>query len=103
MAMARLAQPGLSTTARRYQTTPWRAWYSLDRWKRLRDEVLTRALFTCSICGRIEADTSRLVADHVIPHRGDPALFWDPANLQCLCKACHDSVKQRIERAPQRR
>jgi 5-methylcytosine-specific restriction endonuclease McrA len=48
-------------------------------------------------CGRIEADTSKLVADHIMPHRGDERLFWDEANLQCLCKACHDGVKQAAE------
>lgn len=27
--------------------------------------------------------------DHVRPHRGDPALFWDEAgNWQALCRAC---------------
>ena len=30
--------------------------------------------------------------------RGDPALFWSEANVWCLCKTCHDSVKQREER-----
>nr|WP_243256973.1 HNH endonuclease signature motif containing protein [Rhizobium skierniewicense] len=49
-------------------------------------------------CGRIDGNTSRLVADHKIPHRGDEALFWDESNLQCLCKPCHDGLKQRQER-----
>jgi len=30
------------------------------------------------------------VVDHVTPHRGDPALFWDRTNWQPLCKPCHD-------------
>ncbi|WP_456297628.1 HNH endonuclease signature motif containing protein [Kineothrix alysoides] len=30
------------------------------------------------------------VVDHVIPHRGDPILFWDKRNWQPLCKTCHD-------------
>lgn len=30
------------------------------------------------------------VVDHVIPHRGDKALFWDSDNWQPLCKPCHD-------------
>lgn len=37
------------------------------------------------------------VADHIVPHRGNPDLFWDPANLQSLCTLHHDE-KQRIER-----
>ncbi|WP_419827673.1 HNH endonuclease [Sphingomonas sp.] len=61
-----------------------------------------RDLFTCQICGLIEPDTSQLAADHREPHRGDEALFWDETNLQCLCKPCHDSVKQREENAARR-
>jgi 5-methylcytosine-specific restriction protein A len=38
------------------------------------------------------------VVDHVVPHRGDQRLFWDKSNWQSLCKTCHDSHKQRIER-----
>ena len=38
-----------------------------------------------------------MVADHIEPHRGDPVLFWSRANLQCLCKPCHDSTKQAEE------
>lgn len=37
--------------------------------------------------------------DHRIPHRGDRKLFWDRANWQALCTHCHNSTKQRIERA----
>lgn len=77
----------------------YRAWYKTQRWKRLRWNVLVRDLFTCQKCGRIEANTSLLVADHKVPHRGDETRFWDAQNLWCLCKGCHDSAKQREERA----
>ena len=30
------------------------------------------------------------VVDHIKPHKGDMALFWDKANWQALCKECHD-------------
>jgi hypothetical protein len=39
------------------------------------------------------------VVDHVIPHKGDEAKFFDPANLQALCPPCHDAGKQKAERA----
>lgn len=53
------------------------------------------------------------VVDHIKPPRlkeakdsGDAeritaaqALFWDRTNWQSLCKACHDSVKQRFEKS----
>jgi 5-methylcytosine-specific restriction protein A len=78
----------------------WRSWYKTARWQRLRWSVLERDLFTCQWagCGRVEGDTSKLVADHKVAHRGDEGLFWDAANLQCLCKGCHDRLKQAAER-----
>lgn len=39
-----------------------------------------------------------LVVDHVIPHRGDEALFYDAGNLQTLCPDDHDQNKQRLEK-----
>lgn len=84
---------------RRYAAAPWRRWYGLKRWKDLRWRVLVDALFQCQRCGLIEGDTSKLVADHRVPHRGRDYLFWDRENLTCLCKSCHDAVKQREEQA----
>ncbi|TPW28600.1 HNH endonuclease [Martelella alba] len=84
---------------RRDQVVAWRSWYKTTRWQKLRWSVLKRDGFTCAMCGKVEADTSQLVADHMTPHRGDAVLFWDRDNLQCLCKTCHDSEKQRAERA----
>jgi len=84
----------------RDRSQPWRAWYKTARWQRLRWQCLVRDLFTCRMCGWLGGnDTSQLVADHVRPHRGRAADFWDLGNLQCLCKACHDGAKQRVERA----
>jgi 5-methylcytosine-specific restriction endonuclease McrA len=40
-----------------------------------------------------------LVCDHIVPHHGDPALFWDPGNVQTLCIPCHDGEKRRRERS----
>lgn len=81
------------------EAEPWRAWYSLAEWKRLRLKVFKRDQFTCQCgCGVSEARTINLVADHVRPHRGDKALFWDEGNIQTLRKVCHDSRKQAEER-----
>lgn len=38
-----------------------------------------------------------LVADHITPHKGDPRLFYDPANIQTLCPEHHYGDKQRDE------
>ncbi|MCB1476619.1 MAG: HNH endonuclease [Rhodobiaceae bacterium] len=85
--------------ANRDGALPWRGWYKTARWQKLRWSVLVRDLFTCRMCKRIEADTSKLVADHIKAHRGDEALFWDAENIQTLCKPCHDSAKQQEEQA----
>ena len=75
-------------------------WYKTAEWQRLRYRCLERDLFTCQCgCGRMEYDTSKLVADHKTPHRGNPALFWDIYNLQCMTKRCHDSGKQSMEKS----
>lgn len=83
----------------RAQRAPWRKRYGLKRWKDMRWAVLVDAMFTCQMCGKLEGDTSKLVADHRKPHRGDPSLFWDRNNLWCLCEVCHSTVKQREEQA----
>ena len=49
----------------------------------------------CQFClanGRTNAVD--LVVDHIEPHRGDRNKFYDPHNLQTLCKQCHDSRKR---------
>ncbi|MFZ4605167.1 MAG: HNH endonuclease [Caulobacter sp.] len=78
----------------------WRNWYSLARWKRLRLTTFRRDDFTCQMpaCRRLEGNTALLVADHIERHQGDPDLFWNPDNIQTLCKSCHDGTKQAAER-----
>lgn len=85
-------------TAFRRKVNPYRAWYNTARWQKLRWQVLKDAAFICALCGKGESDTAKLVGDHIKPHRGDEALFYDRANVQCLCKSCHDGAKQREER-----
>lgn len=77
----------------------WRGWYNLKRWRELRMRVFERDLFTCQRpeCGRIEANTSLLVGDHIEAHQGNARLFWDERNVHTLCKPCHDKAKQAEE------
>ena len=82
---------------RRDQVVPWRKWYKTAEWQRLRWECISAALFTCVRCSRIYQSPD-LVADHIQPHRGDRALFFEPTNLQCMCATCHNREKQREER-----
>lgn len=73
--------------------------YDTARWQRLRAQQLA----SHPLC-RFDADLGRVVVatvvDHVVAHRGDEALFWDEANLQSLCKRCHDAHKQAQEAHP---
>jgi len=65
----------------------------------LRWQVLVRDLFTCQRCRLIVTGKGQAVADHVRPHRGNEAMFWNASNIQCICKACHDSIRQAEDKA----
>lgn len=93
--------PGNEQARNRYRSTaePWRAWYQTARWKRLRLRVFARDLFTCRECGKVDGNTSRLVAHHVEPHKGDEVLFWNEDNIQCICQPCHDGPVKARERS----
>lgn len=79
----------------------WRKWYSLKRWRDLRQIVIIRGNMTCAktgvILSEIVNDPFSPVVDHIKPHRGDPALFWDIDNLQLVSKQYHDGDKKRVE------
>lgn len=68
--------------------------YHSARWLALRRRVLQEQP-TCPWCfardARVVASTD---VDHIAPHRGDLALFWDRENLQAMCKACHSRKTQ---------
>ncbi|HEX5276442.1 MAG TPA: HNH endonuclease [Fluviicoccus sp.] len=67
----------------------------------------------CVNCLRLGKPVPVAVVDHIKPHRlaaaiasGDDdaiakarALFWDKTNWQSLCKCCHDSYKQQLEKS----
>ncbi len=53
----------------------------------------------CAAAGRIEP---AVLVDHIEPHKGNEARFWDAGNWQPLCRWHHDSVKQRLENMWQR-
>lgn len=77
---------------------PWRALYNSAAWRQLRAVQLLKQP-KCVICWRQGRITEARVVDHIKAHRGEPSLFFDPFNLQSLCKHCHDSAKQRQEKS----
>lgn len=90
----------------RDQNVEWRGWYKTARWQKLKIRVHVRDNYICQktgvlLIGKHPAPNSP-VADHKIPHRGDPVLFWDEDNIETVSKAYHDSEKQKEERAQAR-
>ena len=66
------------------------------RWRKFRLAFL-KAHPLCVMCLRSGYTTAATVVDHIAPHRGDYALFWQPGNHQALCKTHHDSAKKAEE------
>jgi len=68
-----------------------------SRWERARATFL-RQHPLCAMHLKLGRYVQATVVDHITPHRGDQALFWDRSNWQSLCTTCHSSHKQRQER-----
>jgi 5-methylcytosine-specific restriction endonuclease McrA len=67
------------------------------RWRKRRAFQLAEHPL-CRLCMEVRGKvTAAAIADHVTPHRGDAELFDGP--LQSLCKPCHDSWKQQMEKS----
>jgi 5-methylcytosine-specific restriction protein A len=64
------------------------------RWQKARVTFLMRSPLCkhCADAGLVVAATD---VDHIIPHKGDQALFWDSSNWQSLCKSCHSKKTAR--------
>src|SRR5262245_25320373 len=73
-----------------YQQHYTQAWHNLARRFRRQHPL-------CIGCLAVGRTTLAECVDHIRPHRGDPALMWDPANLQSACRWHHDVIKRRLE------
>lgn len=88
--------------AARLESAEWHGWYSLSVWT---DDLRPAQLLAepwCRECAKRGIRTRATVVDHVEPHCGDWTRFIDRANLQSLCKRCHDR-KTAQEQAEKRR
>jgi 5-methylcytosine-specific restriction protein A len=70
-----------------------------SRWRRESKKFLALHPL-CEECLRHGIATPATVVDHIVPHRGDPKLFWDRSNWQALCKRCHDKKTGREDSHP---
>lgn len=66
------------------------------RWQKAREIYLAEHPW-CAECLRHGHRVLAQEVDHIIPHRGDPALFWRRSNWQSLCKTHHSEKTARGE------
>jgi 5-methylcytosine-specific restriction protein A len=52
--------------------------------------LLEHPTCACADCAARAIPLRSTVVDHIVPHRGNGQLFWDPTNWQALNKHCHD-------------
>ena len=70
--------------------------YDKRRWRR-ESRAFLRANPLCRMCEARGRTTLATVVDHIKPHKGDPALFWDRDNWQGLCATDHSGAKREQE------
>lgn len=78
------------------------SFYKTREWWRLRHKALVRDNFKCVMCGVDVHGKGNNHVDHKIPRNIAPHLESVLNNLQTLCTLCHNQVKQRDERDPNR-
>lgn len=59
-----------------------------SRWRKARETFL-RSHPLCADHMQRGQVVPATVVDHIVPHKGDQALFWDSENWQPLCASCH--------------
>jgi 5-methylcytosine-specific restriction protein A len=67
-----------------------------NKWRKARALYLQQHPL-CVMCQADGIVGMATVVDHIVPHRGNQSLFWNPANWQSLCATHHSRDKQRIE------
>lgn len=79
--------------SRERKKAPHHRFYGLAAWRNksygLQIQIIRRDPL-CKDPFKIGCHNPSAVADHIKDHKGDYALFFDPLNLQGLCKPCHD-------------
>jgi len=77
----------------------YRKLYKLKAWFRLRIQAFIRDGYICHWCGKhcpeSKSHPHHAVADHIIDHKGNRALFFDLGNIRTVGKSCHDRHSQR--------
>ena len=62
-----------------------------SKWAKARAAFLaSHPVCQCPECTSSGQPLPADVVDHIIPHRGDPKLFWDTKNWQAMNHVCHN-------------
>jgi hypothetical protein len=81
---------------------PHASLYASKAFRALRLSIIARDKGKCRMCAAIVTDGRKApnaaVIDHMQPHNGDLARFWDRDNMWLVCKRCHDGPCQAYER-----
>lgn len=72
------------------QNASVRTWYHTPQWEALKQAVRQDEPW-CRACLAQGITVAGTQTDHIVPHRGDSALFWGRDNLQNLCQSCHSA------------
>ena len=67
------------------------SFYHSPEWQAVRLQVLDRDNYLCQVCKRAGRVTPATTVHHIIPVRVDYSKRLDPANLETICKACHNT------------
>lgn len=79
----------LNRPSARQRGYTWR-WEKCSRLHRQREPL-------CRMCQAQGVIRQAELVDHIIPHKGDQALFWDEDNWQSLCHKHHNATKKAQE------
>lgn len=74
--------------------------YKDKRWEAKRKKALRRDSYTCQECKRYGRRTTAEHVHHIVPLEWciGTLLAFELRNLISLCKACHDSMHDRVNR-----
>lgn len=70
------------------ESKTWRWLYGTKQWQSLRGNHLLAEPF-CRQCAKQGERVWATDVDHILDHKGNLELFYDPSNLQSLCHSCH--------------
>lgn len=62
--------------------------YRDPNWRKA-SKAFLRANPLCVDCDELGVVEPATDVDHIVPHKGDRALFWRRSNWQALCHRCH--------------